>query len=95
MYCFTDWYNGDEAASGNGTVKDLAYTTLYTFEDCMEYCLSYNSAISDGDTECRAVTYNSNLTSIVNAQGGNCFLKDKQGVNQPGSAESASAVIAV
>jgi hypothetical protein len=68
------------------------YTTVYTFEDCMDYCAAYNSDIDSGDTKCRAVTYNSNLTSIME-QGGDCFLKDIQGKNLPGSAESACAVL--
>jgi hypothetical protein len=69
--------------------------TVYTFEDCMQQCLDYND--SDPATKCTAVTYNSNLTSIiaVGQQGGNCFLKDRKGVNIQGSAESACAAIAL
>lgn len=74
-------------------MTDLTYTTVYTFEDCMQECLDYND--SKPKTRCTAVTYNSNLTSIVGGQGGNCFLKDRKGVNMQGSAESACAAIAL
>jgi hypothetical protein len=96
QYCFTDWPNKDAAADGVGNVTDLTYTTVYTFEACMQKCLDYNSRLTTGRTRCTAVTYNANLTSIIaiGQQGGNCFLKDKKGVNQQGSAESACAAIA-
>lgn len=92
-YCFTDWPNREAAADGNGTIADISRTTVYTFEACMEACVAYNS--EDPVVQCAAVTYNSNLTSIVavGRQGGNCFLKDKKGVDRQGSAESACAAI--
>lgn len=95
-YCFTDWPRGDtSAANSSETIADLEYTTKYTFEDCMDACVKYNKGLSDGETKCAAVTYNSNLTSIIaiGRQGGNCFLKDAKGVDRQGSAESASAAI--
>ncbi|KAK2073254.1 hypothetical protein P8C59_007546 [Phyllachora maydis] len=94
-YCFTDWPNGVAAADGNGNVTDIARTTVYTFEECMAYCASYNAQISGGGTKCQAITYNSNLTDIiaVGKQGGDCFLKDKKGIDLQGSAESACAAI--
>jgi hypothetical protein len=96
QYCFTDWPRGDKAADGNGTVTDLSRTTVYTFEDCMEACLTYNAQLTSSQAQCTAVTYNSNLTSIiaVGKQGGNCFFKNKKGVDLQGSAESACAAIA-
>ncbi|SPO04641.1 uncharacterized protein DNG_07326 [Cephalotrichum gorgonifer] len=97
QFCFTDWPNGGDADDGSGEVTDLQRLTRYTFEDCMESCADYNSAISLGAPKCMAVTYNSNLTRIIaeGRQGGNCFLKDKKGVNQSGRVESASAAIAL
>lgn len=94
-FCFTDWPNKEPAADGNGTISDIYYTILYTFEDCMDECVTYNKGLTDGQTKCAAVTYNNNLTSIVavGQQGGNCFLKNKKGVNQQGSATSACAAI--
>ncbi|KAJ0114743.1 hypothetical protein N8I77_009329 [Diaporthe amygdali] len=94
-FCFTDWPNREDAADGNGTISDITYTIVYTFEDCMDKCVTYNKDLTEGQTKCAAVTYNSNLTSIVavGQQGGNCFLKDKKGVNQQGSATSACAAI--
>ncbi|KAB5522902.1 hypothetical protein GE09DRAFT_495077 [Coniochaeta sp. 2T2.1] len=94
-YCFTDWPNKGEAFDGKGNVTDLTRTTVYTFEACMAACLDYNDSLDDGGTRCMAVTYNSNLTSViaVGQQGGNCFLKDKRGVNRQGSAESACAAL--
>lgn len=95
-YCFTDWPNNDEAFDGKGNVTDLTRTIVYTFEACMQACLDFNADLGSSDTRCTAVTYNANLTSIVavGQQGGNCFLKDKRGINQQGSAESACAALA-
>jgi hypothetical protein len=94
-YCFTDWPNHDTAADGNGTVSDLRYTILYSFEDCMDECVRYNAGLTSGESKCAGVTYNSNLTSIVaiGQQGGNCFLKNATGVNRQGSATSACGAI--
>lgn len=94
-YCFTDWPNHDAAADGNGTVADLRYTILYSFEDCMDECVRYNADLTSGESKCAGVTYNSNLTSIVaiGQQGGNCFLKNATGVNRQGSATSACGAI--
>jgi hypothetical protein len=94
-YCFTDWPQGRASADNTGKVVDLMYTTVYTFEDCIQRCLDYNG--SKPKTQCMAVTYNSNLTSIiaVGRQGGNCFLKNKRAVNLQGSAESACAALAL
>lgn len=98
QFCFTDWPSGGAAADGRGEVEDLRRLTLYTFEDCMDACVSYNEDLEEEEdaTECLAVTYNSNLTSIlaVGKQGGNCFLKNKRGEDHTGSAESACAAIA-
>ncbi|KJZ74473.1 hypothetical protein HIM_06069 [Hirsutella minnesotensis 3608] len=97
QYCFTDWPNGSEAADGKGRVRDLRRATVYTFEACMDECVAYNRGVARGAPTCQAVTYNSNLTSIIEEgrQGGNCFLKNKKAVNIQGSAESASAAIAL
>jgi hypothetical protein len=94
-YCFTDWPNGVDAADGSGPIKDLVRTTVYTFEDCMEECVKYNSNLPSSGTKCGAVTYNSNLTSIIEVgkQGGNCFLKNKKGIDRQGRAESACAAL--
>ncbi|KAJ6445410.1 alpha-N-acetylglucosaminidase [Purpureocillium lavendulum] len=97
QYCFTDWPNGEDAADGSGKIRDIARTIVYTFEDCMGACVKFNSRVKSGDTRCQGVTYNSNLTSIIETgrQGGNCFLKDKKGRDIQGSAESACAAIAL
>lgn len=96
QFCFTDWPNGGSAHDGQGKVDDLRRLTKYTFEDCMDACISYNDDVGDDGTSCMAVAYNSNLTSIiaVGKQGGNCFLKNKRGEDHTGSAESACAAIA-
>ncbi|KAM0277121.1 hypothetical protein ACHAQH_006065 [Verticillium albo-atrum] len=95
QYCFTDWPKGGDAADGSGEVLDVSRTITYTFEDCMEACLSYNKRTSSSQMKCGAVTYNSNLTSIIaeGQQGGNCFFKNKKGVDHLGRAESACAVL--
>ncbi|KAF2717726.1 hypothetical protein K431DRAFT_150705 [Polychaeton citri CBS 116435] len=63
-------------------VDNLANTTVYRFEDCMNDCSSYNRFNLDGTANCRAVTYYANLTQAlgVSEYGGNCFLKDGRGV---------------
>jgi hypothetical protein len=96
-YCFTDWPDGAAAADGQGKVQDLDAVTVYTFEDCIQNCLDYNQGLAANETQCRAVTYNSNLTSIIEVgqQGGDCFLKNKNGASHgTGSIFSACAVMA-
>lgn len=85
---------GSLAAVGGRDIKDVDILTMYTFEDCMDACEKYNDDLVTG-RRCWAVTYNSNLTSVVESQGGNCFLKDGKGINSQGSAEVASAAIAL
>lgn len=89
--------HSDEASDGNGTITDIHYTTVYTFEACMEECISWNAEVDTGNeaTKCAAVTYNSNLTSIIaeGQQGGDCFLKDRKGLDRQGTAESSCAAI--
>lgn len=67
-------------ADGGSDVSDLRRRTLYTFEDSIEACESYNSYIEDDETMCGAVTYNPNLTRAFASgkQGGNCLLNDKK-----------------
>lgn len=69
--------------ASDGTVDDLDYTTVYSFEDCMKACIQYNNQNS-GQTQCQAITYQANLTAAVAGQGGNCFLKNTQGVDVTG-----------
>lgn len=94
QHCFTDWPVGEETADGKGNVTDLSAVSAYTFEGCMEACLKYNEDNAD-DTQCQGITYNANLTSsiVVGKHDGNCFLKDKPGVDLPGPAEAACAAI--
>lgn len=92
-YCFTDWPNGVAASNGRGKVKDLKYTIAYTFEACMEDCVEYNDSGGTSGVRCFAVTYNSNLTSAISGQGGNCFLKDSKGIEVQASDMSASAAL--
>ncbi|KAI7783626.1 hypothetical protein LA080_011554 [Diaporthe eres] len=49
-FCFTDWPNREAAADGNGTISDIYYTILYTFEDCMDECVTYNKDLTEGQT---------------------------------------------
>ena len=59
----------------------------------MSACVRFNT--KKPKVKCAAVTYISNLTAIIEVRGskGNCFLKDKKGVDKQGSAESASAAM--
>ena len=92
QYCFTDWPISVWADS-TGPAIDLGRRTVYTFEDCIEACVKYNG--NTAERKCGAVTYNSNLTSIIEVgqHSGNCLLMDKRGVNMQGSAESACAAM--
>lgn len=92
-YCFTDWPRGVAAANGRDTVVDLKTTITYTFEACMENCIKYNGSIGEDKTRCLAITYNSNLTSAVGGQSGNCFLKSAKGIEVQASDVSASAAL--
>lgn len=79
---------------GDGKVRDIDATTVYTFEDCMEACLTYNDDLGGRGTKCEAVTYNANLTSIFGGEKfGNCFLKDNAGKGSQATAEVASAIL--
>jgi hypothetical protein len=78
---------GWPAFVGDDVVKDIHRTITYTFEDCMNYCETYNK--NNPPTKCAAVTYNANLTSSVAGQDGNCFLKDRRG-----SAVSSDSLVA-
>ena len=50
----------------------------YRFEDCMEACASFNY-FQNSNTTCYGVTFNVNRPQEGGK--GNCFLKDKQGIN--------------
>lgn len=91
-FCFTDFPNGDNSYDGNGTVSDIGRTITYTFEDCMNACVTWNEGNSG--LQCAAVTYNANLTSAVAGTGGNCFFKNKRGVSITSEALVASAAVA-
>lgn len=91
-HCFTDWPKGDSTPDG-GIVHDLKEVTVYTFEACMDACVSYNGKLSSGDTKCAAVTYNANLTLALTSHTGNCYLKDAMGVDVPAAVNAASAAI--
>lgn len=95
-FCYVDWPNGTASWNGDARkVVDLDRTVVYSFEDCMAACVDYNDQKPPPKTRCWAVTYVSNLTDIIEVRGsvGNCFLKDRRGVDSQGSAESASAAI--
>ncbi|PHH88575.1 hypothetical protein CDD83_7356 [Cordyceps sp. RAO-2017] len=93
QYCFTDWPAGSVAAYGRGTVADLGLRTSYTFESCIEECVKYNKELGGRINMCEGVSYIANLTSSIEVRklGGNCFLKDKKGIDSGGTPEAASA----
>ena len=48
----------------------------------MDQCAIFNAnKTENAGTTCEAVTYNANLTAVVDTAGGNCFLKSARGVN--------------
>lgn len=91
-HCFTDWPETENTPDG-GVVHDLAEVVVYTFEACMDACVSYNSNLTGGSIKCAAVTYNANLTLALARHAGNCYLKDAKGVDLPADVNAASASI--
>lgn len=92
-YCFTDWPTGHRAFDGDGIVKDIGKATVYDFESCMEECEKFNDE-NGNETRCWAITYSANLTSSIGGQGGNCFLKDRRGIDILAGGLVASAAMA-
>lgn len=90
-FCAVDWPVGYQDISGSGVVTDYQDVTTYTFEACMDACDNYNVKLVG---QCKAVTYNANLTSAVAFSGGNCILKSSQANENVASGDLfASAVI--
>jgi hypothetical protein len=80
IFCGVDWPSGDDFLDGNGTVTDLGISTTYTLGAFIEACNQHNQGVATGQTPCRAVPYQANLTtSFGGGQAGNCFLKNHIG----------------
>lgn len=90
-FCFTDWPKGVRSPNSAAKVVDLDAIIVYTFESCMDKCEEYNVDLTESQTKCWAVTYNSNLTGSVGGQGANCFLKDRRGTDVLAGGTTASA----
>lgn len=93
-FCYVNWQEGSAAWNDDSKeVVNLDRKVVYSFEDCMAACVRYNKEEPVPDIKCWAVTYVSNLTDVIEVRGseGNCFLKDRKGINLQGSAETASA----
>lgn len=94
-YCFTDWPQGIDAAEGDETVRDVGSAMTYTFEECMDECVSHNDDLREDEARCEAISYLANLTFALGEKNldANCYLKDRQGENDPGGENIASAHI--
>ena len=92
-----DWPGGGSGVvvngATNGTINNIQAQTVYSFQACIDACVIYNHNI--GYTACLAVTYNANLTEdfVTNNRGGDCWLKDRQGVDVAQGNETASGAL--
>ncbi|KAI9747891.1 MAG: hypothetical protein M1835_001946 [Candelina submexicana] len=75
--CGNDQRGGFPAANNGGIIKDILPLTMYTFQDCMLACASWN-AISRS-TVCRGVTFGVNMSKVWNEHHSNCWLKNATG----------------
>ena len=74
-------------------MDDLEAVTTYTFESCMNACDNYNVK---NDGACKAVTYNTDLTTSVSFSGGNCIFKnDRANQNVIGGNNSIASAFAL
>ena len=69
-FCNVDWPEGETVyGSDQLTVVDLWQSGAYTFEDCMDNCAQWNlntkSVRGVDTTQCAAVSYNANITSLL------------------------------
>lgn len=76
---------------------DLARSTQYTLNSCIEYCVYYNKIPGNNASACQGVTYQPNLTaSFGGGQDGNCFLKNHIGKYYPtGNGGMSAGIIGV
>ena len=58
---------------------DILAVTVYSIQDCLKACASYNR--NSNSTNCAAVSFGANLTAVVPANFGNCFLKTGTGTS--------------
>lgn len=95
--CNTDYGAGSQTLS-NGTtvyVDNLKWNITYSFQHCMDNCVSYNAQM--GAVICQAVVYTANLSFAVPRYNGNCWLKSSRGrggiVEGPGYSTYAAAYL--
>lgn len=93
LLCGVDWPKGDTTADGQGTLRDLGRSFVYTLQSCIEKCVSFNNNVSPGDDTCKGISYQANLTASFE-QGGNCFLKDNIGRYFPAAFGGVAAGLA-
>ena len=90
--CFINGHGGDNVvpSAAPTTAGDmLTSNTAYTLEDCINSCSSYNS-FQGTASGCSHVTWSANL-NIVTQHYGNCWLKNRPGIDWPQDNTYASA----
>lgn len=100
--CALHWPNNSPAINGDGFVSQIGSNGIwaYSLEECLNSCVAYNSQPNitvdpkRNGSGCLAITYLANLTNaITNQLLGNCLLKDRQGVYNPGRQTTESAIL--
>lgn len=73
---------------------DLDRARERTKDDCIQSCVDWSE---EETTPCVGVTFDSNLTSSIGEQGGNCFLKRNASLDRinPSPDQSGTALSAV
>ncbi|KAI9722683.1 MAG: hypothetical protein M1812_001614 [Candelaria pacifica] len=77
---------GGSPANDAGTIKDILPLTMYTLQDCMLACVSWNSI--SGKINCRGVTFGLEMSAQWRRNHSNCWFKNATG---PGVYEDAVA----
>lgn len=75
--CSNDQRGGFPAANNAGTIKDILPLTMYTLEDCMLACASWNSI--SRTKVCRGVTFGQRMSDQWEKNHSNCWLKNGTG----------------
>jgi len=92
LSCGVDWATGDQAAPGFfGNVADLTSLKKNSLTECLNACSNYND--DHGATVCQAVTFHTNIQYADNTFGGNCWLKDKVGIDKASGEEISARLI--
>lgn len=71
-----------------GTGVDVVAVTAYSLDDCLRSCASYSYWL--GSNGCVAVAFDANMASEVDANYGNCWVKNSTGTTYSFSGDTAN-----